>query len=547
MTRNRDTLNHKSYIVAPELLRVHYAKNQTFSFTPSEDIWRLDVRNCDTFDLSSIHESQSEYKASYLKVLTYFAERLAPPSFKNYLNKLRSYEYPDNLCHFKQLYPRIPSGNQTILRALYARAKALNIVELIPFADFLIEVGTDNPGSKFLDPKKGAYSDKENASISYAFRVTTDKLLRTYNNSMQMNSLTEVNELGVLVAHHLMRGILRRPTQLIALKWSDFRSLGVGFHHTINSPELIDSELLHVRIFKGKTGDFRGYAEKRSIRLESDLSSLIILYHRNYMQLFTYRLNERGIRLNNEELSDLRGRLPVFPDVKLFTMQFNKQTLLTSLSMNTKSFHKSSSTLWELLSDFSKRHFTSHLRSERVDSEKLTVGNNRIRHTALTNGARKGNEGAELAQLTGVTLDAVKPYIDLSNDARREIDEALSDNRMLNQFGRIPVVDLQSQPGFVHLNELDEEIAIITAPHDCNSCKSDLGKPLGCYPCPNFKPLATANHQYYLDKAERKLALNSSSNTNSLTFRKLREIVIYIQATILGCSAWKHKKMESSQ
>jgi hypothetical protein len=195
----------------------------------------------------------------------------------------------------------------------------------------------------------------------------------------------------------------------------------------------------------------------------------------------------------------------------------------------------------QLLSNFGKNHFSSYLQSERIDRTKLTVGNNRIRHTALTNAARKGCLGPELAQLTGVTLDAVKSYVDLSNEARCDINNALSDNHILNGFGRIPIVELQSQKGFIQLNELDEELAVISKPHDCSSCKSNLGKPLGCYPCQNFKPLAEANHQYYLDKAERKLALNSVPNTNALSTRKLREVVFYIQATIQACDTWKLK------
>ena len=41
----------------------------------------------------------------------------------------------------------------------------------------------------------------------------------------------------------------------------------------------------------------------------------------------------------------------------------------------------------------------------------------------------------------------------------------------------------------------------------------ERGAPLMCYPCDNFRPLETANHQQYLDIAERKLATNTQSGS----------------------------------
>lgn len=549
MTNNKGgDFSHKAYITDSELFKPHLAKNQAFTFVPAENSWMLDVHISDTFDLSSLHESRSELKLHYLKLLTKAAKRIAPTTFKNYLLALEGAKYPSSLGELKQQYPRLSQGYQRCLKAIYSKARDAGYTELSLFADFLDEVGIKGGGSKFLDPKKGAYSDKESASLSYAFRVTTDKFLNAYNNCNKMNTPTEINQLGSLVAHHLMRGILRRPTQLANLKWSDFRPVGVRFNESISSPDLSDSDALHVRVFKGKRGNFRGYAEKRSIRLEPELSSLVFLYHHHYLQTFIDILDKQEVSLTRGELTEIRGRLPVFADLSLFSTDYkDKETLFKLLSMNSKTFHKSSTNLGTQLNDFTKAHFKRHLQSERIDNSKLSVSNNRIRHTALTNGARKGCTGAELAALTGVTPGAVRPYVDLTNEARLEIDEAFSDNRILNDFGRIPIVELQSQSGFIQLNEFDEEIAVIANPHNCSSCKSNLGKPLGCYPCPNFKPLAEGNHKYYLDKAERKLALNSESNSSLLPTRKLREVVLYIQATIEACSSWKCKTMDENR
>ena len=57
---------------------------------------------------------------------------------------------------------------------------------------------------------------------------------------------------------------------------------------------------------------------------------------------------------------------------------------------------------------------------------------------------------------------------------------------------------------------------------------------MACYPCDNFRPLETANHQQYLDKAERKLAINSQSG-HPATVKRLQTVIVYIKTTIAVC------------
>jgi len=541
-------LNKKNYITDPELQEVHYAKNKGFSFIPSEDKWMLDQHTSDTFSLVNLHESESEYKLLYLKVITHLATSVSTRTFSSYIRSLTIVEFPANISEFKQQFIRLKVNEQRMLKAFYNHCKYLSCIELTPFADYINKTKIKIANCKFLDPEKGAYTDKENASISYAFRVTTDEFISAFSDSKQTPTPTQVHQLGILVAHQLMRGISRRPTQLVQLKWSDLRPIGTGFSKDIISPELSDADVLHLRVFKGKRGDFRGFAEKRSIRLTPQLSDLVKLYNYHYLQTFIAKLALQGISLNKDELLEIRGRLPIFPDTSLFSRPFNdKKSLFKSLSMRSKSLHKDSGTLGVLLTDFSKRYFIAHLQSERRDSATMKIGNNRIRHTILTNGARKGLNEDQLANITGVTIESVKPYVDLTNEARAEIDNLLSSNKVLNSFARIPVVELQSQTGFIQLNEFDEEVAVISEPHNCSSCSANLGKPLGCYPCQNFKPLVGANHNYYLEKAERKLALNLASNANPLATKKLTEVVIYIKATVKACEAWKYKAVGVSE
>lgn len=112
---------------------------------------------------------------------------------------------------------------------------------------------------------------------------------------------------------------------------------------------------------------------------------------------------------------------------------------------------------------------------------------------------------------------------------------ALAPNPTLNGFGRISVTELQSQPGYAAQNEYEQVIGLLDAPQDCASCPSRGGKPLACYPCQNFKPFVDADHHAQLDKAERRLALQSQAGAGEGSLKPLRTIVAYIHATILAC------------
>lgn len=123
---------------------------------------------------------------------------------------------------------------------------------------------------------------------------------------------------------------------------------------------------------------------------------------------------------------------------------------------------------------------TLNLKSDRIEDGKLKVGNNRIRHTVLTSGARQGLTAPELAAITGVNEQAVEPYIELDFDSRLKIDLAFVEKDVLRRFGNMSVKDVQKQDGFVVRNEFDEEIGIQANPANCASCSSKMGAPLGC-------------------------------------------------------------------
>ncbi|WP_268809492.1 hypothetical protein [Vibrio parahaemolyticus] len=180
--------------------------------------------------------------------------------------------------------------------------------------------------------------------------------------------------------------------------------------------------------------------------------------------------------------------------------------------------------------------------SDRTPNKHLALQNNRWRHTQLTQAALQGFSQAQIAYITGVTVEAIIPYLDLKAPERVKIDQAYAGNHIIKRFDTISVKELQKNQDFLVKSPFDEEIGYKLNPANCSSCKSKGSAPMGCYPCDNFRPLETANHQQYLDKAERKFEINSQSGHPS-TVKKLNKIIIYIKATIALCEERKTLKL----
>lgn len=531
------------YITDPSLLESRNAKNAVFTFRPSDDNWVLGVHKSESYDMRWLHDAVIDPadKLALLTLLADAANRNAPATIRSYIHTVRACLDALAGLAFQQRWPHLRVIDQRVLAGLFRRAKTLGLVRFATHAAFIERAGVSETQRKFLDPERGALTDIENQSVDHAFRRINDELLLEFGDRLRRLKAQEVTYLGTLVAANLNRAILRRPCQLVEMKWADVRPYGVGFEQNIGYPQLADDERLHLRVFLGKRGDFRGYAERHSHPLQPAMSRLLALYHHHYWQTLLVRLASQGIELTKAELGELWPRTPLFPMRSLFTTTFgDKGMLFKALSVRSQAFHRSHDRMANRLTTFYKNQLGPHLASDRrlLDPQQgqvLPVGNNRFRHTALTNGAMRGMSTAELASLTGVSEGAVAHYVDLTPAARAGIDAALAPNPTLNGFGRISVTELQSQPGYAAKNEYEQVIGLLDAPQDCASCPSRGGKPLACYPCQNFKPFVDADHHAQLDKAERRLALQSQAGAGEGSLKPLRTIVAYIHATIIAC------------
>lgn len=405
-------------------------------------------------------------------------------------------------------------------------------------------------GSKsILDEACGAYSEIERDNLLEALRIETLNALD--------NEFTTTNafiHLRTFIACQLMVAIVRRPTQMTKIKWCDLLPVGQAFKsHKENNHNwepltqhlFSDVEQLHLRTFKGKDGQFRGNAESRSHRLESNLSELLLQYYQVYEAYLCASLSQNNIALSKNETKELMQQLPLLPDQSLFSAGFEtKENILYSVSITSVAFHIPSDILNQNIAYLFNKKLD--IKSDRIAHKSLAFKNNRWRHTQLTLAAWMGLSPAQIASITGVTVNAIEPYLDLKAPERVKIDEAFAGNSIIQRFDSISSKQLQTHPDFKVKSPFDEEMGHKLNPANCASCQSKGAAPMGCYPCDNFRPLETANHQQYLDKAKRKLTINSQSG-HPATIKRLQTILLYIRVTIALCEERKNLKVKRAQ
>ncbi len=377
-------------------------------------------------------------------------------------------------------------------------------------------------------------------------------------------------QLRTLIACQLMIALVRRPVQLVKIKWCDVLPVGQEFQshketdrnwQPITQHLFSDIEQLHLRTFKGKDGRFRFNVESRSHRLEPDFSQILLHYYKVYENSLSDHLNKSNVTLNGDEMAELMRRVFLLPDTSLFQSEFkSKSEVFMAISDTSNSYHMTSDSLKSGIDYFFKAKL--NVKSDRLPNKPLVLLNNRWRHTQLTQAVWQGFSPAQVASITGVSIDAIRPYIDLKTPERVKIDQAYAGNQIIKRFDTTSVKNLQKDKVFYIKSQFDEEMGYKLNPANCSSCKSKGGAPMGCYPCDNFRPVESANqrisessnhriiessnHQQYLNKALRKLELNSQSGHPS-TVKKLKKVIIYIKATIALCDERKTLKIGGSK
>ncbi|WP_273429732.1 hypothetical protein [Chitinibacter tainanensis] len=389
-----------------------------------------------------------------------------------------------------------------------------------------------------LDPMKGALSDVEFDSLAKQININLQKFDWSVLRGMPFYLKTNngFGELRNCVSNKLILSIVRRPIQIAMLKWSDLIPVGAVFDDpNIQEDDHIMStgvESLQLRVFYAKSTGLshpRSFPERYPLSLTESLSGVLMKYKSLYFDGVMQCLNLNGIIIDRAVLLRAMMNMPIFISIDFFSAKFESLGVFTELFTNSSTaFHVGENIV------------TAALRNVVVVSDRrpnCTPSNNRIRHAVLTRGAQAGLPVTQLAKITGVTVPAVRHYIDIDYESRKLIDKNYIGNAFLKQaFRGVITLDLEGED-IVFDNQFNE-VGGVKCKTSCARCSAELGRPLGCYGCPNFRPILEANHRAVLQCALDKLSVNKGSILSGFynrSIEKLQSQVEWIRLTVSIC------------
>lgn len=331
--------------------------------------------------------------------------------------------------------------------------------------------------------------------------------------------------------------IIRRPLQIAMLKWSDLIPIGASYNdtdiHPTNEIKSIGQNSLQIRIYrikeKTKNNLYRSTPEKYPIALSEEISTVLYSYKRLYIQGVSEILKRSNINISQNKIIKITKNMPVFPAYKMFELNTPSiEEFKAFFSQHSAIFHASETWTGKATSGYKIQSNRHH---------KPTLTSTRLRHTALTRGAEQGLTAEQLATLTGVSTPAVRHYIDLDYSARRLIDKNYIANDFLKKAFNTPVEEVLKDD-YLILDRGFDAIGGAKNKASCSNCNSQLGKPLGCYGCKNFRPILEGDHTSVLKEAEMKLNANKlelQSPRNFLSIEKLDHQIQMVIITIDLC------------
>lgn len=394
----------------------------------------------------------------------------------------------------------------------------------------------DKEVKNHLDPSKGALTDFEFDSLAKQINTKLNSFDWSERQDLTFYQSKKFTAVRNSVSNKLMLATVRRGIQLSILKWSDLIPTGASFNDNRIKPKdeigTIGAAALQLRMFHAKekgSSNPRSHPERYPLYLSEDLSQALVQYKRFCLRGITLLLEASKLQIDQEELLHLANNIPMFPDNSLFEIELDSIQIFNSLFTPISTlFHAT---------DFSLTKPITHIT---VASDRLpncAVSSNRIRHTVLTRGAQQGLPAIQLARITGVTVPAARHYVDMDYESRQLIDKNYIGNEFLKRAfsGTITVVPEGEE---IIVGHNFDDLGGARSKMPCKTCNSKLGRPLGCYGCPNFRPILEADHRAELQLAQQKLEANRASLFNPLvtnTIKKLERQIEWVELTITVC------------
>ncbi|POP71884.1 hypothetical protein [Pseudomonas syringae] len=470
-------------------------------------------------------------------VLIYYARTKAASTAEGVVTNIKPYvaEGIPSLYKIKNVWSGLKTNNKKGLNQFFGTLSKLGYDEYDIYHEYTSS-HLDKDKKNTLDLDKGALTDFEFDSVAKQvnqslreFDWEIDRGLDFYRSDRLFGKIRNK------VTAKLLLAIVRRPIQLTVLKWSDLIPAGASYKDSgINSLDeigTVGASTLQLRVFIAKASggrDTRDFPERYPIHLSEDLSTLMHRYKRLYCRGVELLFRDQKIAVGLSDLLAVIDNMPIFPDCGVFSLQYSLEMFRLAFTQRSMAFHNSESSI------------AQSFRYVKVESDRVSdcvVSSNRVRHTVLTRGAQDGLPAVQLARLTGVTVPAARHYIDLDYTSRRMIDSSYIGNAFLKEAFSSAITEISSEDDPI----VDSHFNPVGSPRNssnCTTCTTNMGRPLGCYGCPNFRPLLEADHRNVLAAAKDKLIINQRSLVNPLHTRsieKLERQIAWVQLTIDAC------------
>ncbi len=309
-----------NYFAKHGLQRIYVAKNHAWKFDILSDEWQLGTKFILRLDKMNEFNIPMQTWIALRIILADCAENLSSSTMKNRRDSFyRIGNGWRDSGAFQAVFNILKDNDKRQLMSVFRKIEKTALTELLPIKSHFDEIirflntqeypNTMNRLKGVFDPEKGVYTDEEMSEIHGKLRLEVSNVLRKLDKDV-VPSRNFFFEFSQLISLLLLITIYRRPVQLAMQKWSDLLPVGISFkdhRYACKSalPEketgFTDVEQLHLRTFKAKRGfGFRESAEKRSHRLEPELSNLIGKYRKFYQLLLTDSLSHQSIHLSKK-------------------------------------------------------------------------------------------------------------------------------------------------------------------------------------------------------------------------------------------------------
>lgn len=439
---------------------------------------------------------------------------------------------PD-LTELKGKWSGLPINQKKSLNQFFGTLCKLGNKEFNDFHAFTSS-HLDRSQNRNFDLRRGSMTEFEFDSLAKIINTSLGAVDWSKPKNLAFYQSQAFSKVRTVVANKLMLSTVRRPVQLSILKWCDLIPAGASYKDRKISPSdevsTLGSLTLQLRVFHVKQKGARhqrSYPERYPLPLSEELSETLLHYKRLCLHGLALLLEKLSLVISEQELIHMVVNVPIFPDVTLFKWE------PPSLTVFKEAFTEASSLFHA--PDYMLTMDLNGIPSDRAPTCKAT--NNRIRHTTLTRGAQAGLQAAQLARITGVTVPAARHYVDMDYESRRIIDVNYVGNEFLRRAFSNAITQVPEGDEVIFGHDFNE-VGGAKSVQSCKSCNTALGRPIGCYGCPNFRPILEADHRAELEVANRKISANRSYLLNPLgvnSVRKLQVQIEWINLTIKIC------------